>query len=156
MATAFSSCEKLGHLLGKSDERTVTAGPRIEAAKILRLQESSDSDVELVPSMAVSPHAVYLTHSPSAPTAADWEGRGSAFAGEGPMDERASEIMHAGSEPQLRGAHYYRHQPRLRRHDGLLPTMLRAAARASNTVISARCGLVVPVSPGSEAAKMSD
>ncbi len=105
-----------------------------------RVQESSDSDVEMAPTLMASPHAHRILHSPSAPAPADWEGRGSAF--EAAMDSRASEIMHAGSEPQLYGHHRHHGQPRLRRHDGLLPTMLRAAARASDTVISARCGPV--------------
>lgn len=66
-----------------------------------------------------------MAHSPSAPTMTDWDGG----------DARTAEIMHAGSAPLM---HHHGHH-RVRRHDGLLPTMLRAAARASDTVSSARC-----------------
>ncbi|CAL8468719.1 g8259 [Coccomyxa elongata] len=92
---------------------------------LIESEESSDSDVELSPTMVASPHAQHImAHSPSAPTMADWDG----------ADARAAEIMHAGSAPLM---HHHGHH-RVRRHDGLLPTMLRAAARASDTVSSAR------------------
>lgn len=123
---------------------------------VVRPQESSESDgeMELVPNpMPSSPHAranvgqSLAGPSPSAPAGNYWDrSSGPAAFGNvssGHMDTRADEIMHAGSRPHRGGPGRWhrRHHGRGRRHDGLLPTMLRAAARASDTVISARCAV---------------